>query len=88
VPGRRVEDRDLLQTLLVDQSPQFSIDLASRQVLGVELRAITVDFGDVRDLVVELDEAAGVEQDLGLAAVRSGGGLAARYRVQTITSPS
>jgi hypothetical protein len=80
VPGRRVEDRYLLQTLLVDQSPQFSIDLASRQVLGVELRAITVDFGDVRDLVVELDEAAGVEEDLGLA-VR-------RYRVQTITSPS
>jgi len=80
VPGGRVEDRDLLQTLLVDQSPQFSIDLASRQVLGVELRAITVYFGDVRDLVVELDEAAGVEEDLRLT-VR-------RYRVQTITSPS
>jgi hypothetical protein len=80
VPGGRVEDRDLLQTLLVDQSSQFSIDLAGRQVLGVELRAITVDFRDVRDLVVELDEAAGVEEDLRLA-VRG-------YRVQTITSPS
>jgi hypothetical protein len=80
VTGGRVEDRDLLQTLLVDQSPQFSIDLAGRQVLGVELRALSVDFGDVGDLVVELDEAAGVEQDLRLA-VRG-------YRVQTITSPS
>ena len=78
--GGRVEDRDLLQTLLVDQSPQFSIDLASGQVLRVELRAISVDFGDVGDLVVEFDEAAGVEEDLRLA-VRG-------YRVQTITSPS
>jgi hypothetical protein len=85
VPGGWVEDRDLLDTLLVDQSTQFSIDLARRQVLCVELRAVSVDFSDVRDLVVELDEAAGVEEDLRLA-VRGRGGP--RYRVQTITSPS
>ena len=80
MPGGGVEDRYLLDPLLVDQSSQFSIDLARCQVLGVELRAVSVDFGDVRDLVVELDEAAGVEEDLRLA-VRG-------YRVQTITSPS
>ena len=82
MPGGRVEDRYLLDALFVDQSPQFSIDLAGGQVLGVELRAITVDFGDVRNLVVELDEAAGVEEDL------LGLGPVGRYRVQTITSPS
>jgi hypothetical protein len=82
VPGGRVQDRNLLDTLPVDQSSQFSIDLASRQVLRVELRALSVDFGDVRDPVVELDEAAGVEEDL------LGLGPVGRYRVQTITSPS
>jgi hypothetical protein len=76
VPRRRVEDRDLLDPLPVDQPSQFSIDLARREVLRVELRAITVDFGDVRDLVVELDKAARVEQDL------------LRYLVHTITAPS
>ena len=82
MPCAGVQDCDFLDTLLVDQSAQFSIDLASRQVLGVELRALSVDFGDVRDLVVELDEAAGVEEDL------LGIGPVGRYRVQTITSPS
>ena len=82
MPCAGVQDGDVLDTLLVDQSPKFSIDLARREVLGVELRAITVDFGDVRDLVVELDEPAGIEEDLlGLGTV---GG----YRLQTITSPS
>ena len=82
MPCAGVQDCDVLDTLLVDQSPQFSIDLASREVLRVELRAITVDFGNVRDLVVELDEAARIEQDLfRLAPV-------GRYRLQTITSPS
>ena len=80
MPGAGIQDRYVFDSFLVDQSPEFSIDLARRQVLSVELRAITVDFGDVRDLVVELDEAAGVEEDLRLA-VRG-------YRVQTITSPS
>ena len=37
---------------------------------------------------IELDEAAGVEEDFRFAAVGGLGGLAARYRVQTITSPS
>jgi hypothetical protein len=83
VPGRRIENGYFLYALLVDQPSQFSIDLASREVLGVELRALSVYFGDVRDLVVELDEAAGIEEDLvgGVAAV---GG----YRVHTITAPS
>ena len=40
------------------------------------MRAVSVDFGDVRDRLVELDEAAGVEEDLGL------------YLVHTITAPS
>ena len=70
-----------LIALLVDQPSQFSVDLARREVLGVELRAVSVDLGDVRDRLVELDEAAGVEEDLGLAAVRG-------YRVHTITAPS
>jgi hypothetical protein len=84
----RVEDRHIPDAFLINEPSQLGVDLARGEILGVEASAVAVDLGDARDLVVELDEAAGVEQDLGLAAVRSGGGLAARYRVQTITSPS
>ena len=50
-----------LDALLVDEPSQFGVDLARREVLGVELRAVAVDLGDVRDGLVELDEAARVE---------------------------
>ncbi len=72
----RVEDRHFLEAQLVDEPSQFGVDLARGEVLGVELRAVAVDLGDVRDRLVELDQAAGVEEDLGL------------YRVHTITAPS
>src|SRR5215207_9492772 len=101
MPGGRIENCYVLYTLLVDQSTQFSIDLARREVLGVELRALSVDFGDVRNGVVELDEAAGVEEDLlprrpgraiGARSIRGAvtrgrpcGLRVARYLVHTIT---
>jgi hypothetical protein len=78
VPRARIQDRDVLDSLLVDETLQLRVDLARGEVLGVELRLVAVDLRDVRNLVVELDQPAGVEQDL---SVRG-------YRVQTITSPS
>ena len=61
-----------------DQPPQFRVDLARREVLRVELRPVAVDLGDVRDGLVELDEAARVEEDLSVLS----------YALQTITAPS
>jgi hypothetical protein len=62
--GAGILDRDVLDAFLVNKASQFGIDLSRREVLGVELRAIAVDLGDVRNLVVELDQATRIEQDL------------------------
>src|ERR671932_2825144 len=73
----RVEDRDVLDPLLVDQPPQLGVDLSDREVARVELRAVAVDLRDARRRPVDLDQAARVVRDPRLA-----------YRCHTITSPS
>ena len=73
-----VEARFLRRVRIGDEQPRAADEVRLEAVhsdLGVELRAVSVYFGDVRDLVVELDEAAGVEENF-------------LYRVQTITAPS
>ena len=72
----RVRDRDVVHAQVVDEPPQLEVDLARRQIAGVEARAIAVDLGGPGYALVELDQAARVE------ARRRG------YRVHTITSLS
>src|SRR4051812_4806869 len=74
VASARVEDRDVLHALLVEQPAQLGVDLARRQLARVELGPLAVDLGDLRDRPVQLDEPAGV--------------VGARYLVHTITAPS
>ena len=72
--GARIEDRHVLDALLVEQPAQLGVDLARGQLARVEHGALAVDLGDLRDRAVELDEPAGV---VGRAQV-----------VHTITAPS
>jgi hypothetical protein len=72
-----VEDRHVGDPLLVDQPPQLGVDLARRERVRVERRAVAVDLGDARGCPVDLDEASRVVRDPRLA-----------YRCHTITSPS
>jgi hypothetical protein len=57
---------DVADTALVDQPAQLEVDLAGRELAGVEDRPVAVDLGDSRDFVVELDQPAGVVPGSGL----------------------
>src|SRR5579871_1734116 len=81
VAGARVAHGDVGDALVVHEPPQLEVDLARRQVVGVEGRTVAVDLRDARHRLVELDEAAGVEARLAAVALE-------RYRVHTITSLS
>ena len=83
MPGAGIQDRYVLDAFFVNEPSQFRVDLSRGEVLGVELRLVPVDLGDVRDRLVEFDEAARVEEDLAL-----GRRAAVRYLVHTITAPS
>src|SRR5665213_3805284 len=81
VAGPRIEDRDLLDPLRVEQPAQLEVDLPGRQVLGVEARRLAVDLRYPWNPGVELDQATGVE----LRLCRSVGH---RHRFHTITALS
>src|SRR3954468_11854166 len=54
----RVQHRDVLDALLVEEPAQLGVDLPDREVARVELRAVAVDLRDARGRSVDLDEAA------------------------------
>src|SRR5204862_390344 len=72
-----IEHGHVGHALLVEQPTQLEVDLARREVLGVEHRLLALDLGDLEHGVVDLDEPARVVGDHPLT-----------YRVHTITSPS
>src|SRR5205814_5205938 len=58
-----VEDGDVLHALLVEKPAQLEVDLARREILRIEDRLVALDVRDLRDGVVDLDEAARVVGD-------------------------
>src|SRR6185295_1339660 len=60
VLGARVLDRHVGDPLLVDQVAQLEIDLAGRELGGVEHRGRAVDLGDVGNFGVGFGQAASV----------------------------
>ena len=63
VLGAGILDRHVGDAALVDEAAQLEVDLARRQVLGVEDGLVAVDLRHVGDGVVRLHEPAGVVDD-------------------------
>ena len=74
----RVENRHVFDPLLVNERADLKVDLARRQLGGVNRRLAVFDNCHAQHGVVNFDEPAGVISDLAFA----------NYRVHTITSPS